>query len=405
MAKNTRNDNQLEQKISSKQLFEAIENSRYGYKDEIKKFITKEALDSFNQDGWSPLHLVLQKGYVDQAQLLVDLGADKKAVSQNDQKYTSAAIVDKSNLIHKLIEDSDQDLDKGIVDLLINLGADLNNLDENGETALHFVFKQKEFGHRKINKATALINSGASINIPDNSGKTVYDVFNESLALICSVNDDLSDCYGSPQEAIIKLVSLGGNKNHINEDGWSLLHSAVQDGLLYHIQSLLELGAVDEISKNVEAKSVAQLFSEKNFLHAKNITLKSAYLTMKIGKALGVDCDRFDENGWTPLHLAVKRGNKDLAEALVKLGGADKDKISTNAEAQTPIDIAKENNLILDLNNKEVVILYAGPETSTLWEYEVGVGDPEQNLFHSDLLKKYFDVKKFFCFDRMVEFI
>jgi ankyrin repeat protein len=49
----------------------------------------------------------------------------------------------------------------------------------------------------------------------------------------------------------------------------------------------------------------------------------------------GANVNYVDQYGWSPLHLAYKRGRNDIAKLLLQ-HGANKDKVSENHEAQTP---------------------------------------------------------------------
>jgi ankyrin repeat protein len=47
-----------------------------------------------------------------------------------------------------------------------------------------------------------------------------------------------------------------------------------------------------------------------------------------------------DENGWTPLHLAARRGSKECVQLLLQ-HGADRDAKTT--QGLTPLDVARVN--------------------------------------------------------------
>lgn len=116
-------------------------------------------------------------------------------------------------------------------------------------------------------------------------------------------------------------------------------------------------------------------------------------------------------NGWSPLHLALRRGNLAQTKLLVR-NGADKDKVSENHEAQKPADIIKAKGFILNLNtpvphftfstDKELLLLFKGPDKD---HHRKITTDSKHNLFHPDLLKRYSEVKEFTAFNRMLEFM
>ncbi|MDP6307261.1 MAG: ankyrin repeat domain-containing protein, partial [Verrucomicrobiota bacterium] len=74
--------------------------------------------------------------------------------------------------------------------------------------------------------------------------------------------------------------------------------------------------------------------------------------------AAGTDVNAKDEEGWTPLHIAAIRGNKEIAELLIAKGA---DVNAANNVKLTPLDLASDEvvGLLLKQGGKRGSILGA----------------------------------------------
>jgi hypothetical protein len=197
----------------------------------------------------------------------------------------------------------------------------------------------------------------------------------------------------------------------MDQYGWSPLHLAYKRGRNDIAKLLLRHEAnKDKVSENHEAQTPADIINNNGLLHK---AVWHGYDICEVDHLIkqGANVNYMDQYGWSPLHLALRKGNITHAKLLVQ-AGADKYKISENREAQTPADIIKVNGLILDLNNpipnftfstnKEQLILYKGPGTHHQREITT---DSKHNLFHPNLLQRYFEVIEFTDFTMMLSFM
>ncbi|MEG5045844.1 ankyrin repeat domain-containing protein [Microcoleus sp. B4-C1] len=227
-----------------------------------------------DKSGNTPLHLAVDRGSQDIAELLIANGAGVNVRNENGQTPLYRAIAIGHN---------------EIAALLINNGTDVNNIDGSGTTPLH---KAAHYGTVKILKL--LIAKGAEINIQDNQRKTPLDI---------AVDLKL-------QDTVALLISKNPDVNSEDKEGRTLLHIAV----------------------DFKLKDVAkQLIAKGAFVNAKNSLLQTPlHLAVAQGSqdiaelliANGARVNARNENGQTPLYQAIAIGHNDIAALLIK-NGAD----------------------------------------------------------------------------------
>jgi len=131
-----------------------------GNNEEIKVLISRDPslLNSFNSDGWTPLHLACYFGQVESARLLLSLGAEihTKAKNLNKNMPLHAAVANKQ--IQAVI-------------LLLDNGADINAKQSGGWTSLH---EASLLGDERM--VNLLIKRGADIKMKKDDGKTPLEV-------------------------------------------------------------------------------------------------------------------------------------------------------------------------------------------------------------------------------------
>lgn len=106
-------------------------------------------IDITDQQGHSPLYEALMAGRTQIAQLLIKRGATLDA----DQLLQAAV--------------ANQIADRDVIELLVKKGADVNHLNDDGDSPLHMAVKKD---YRVLTKL--LIAHGADVNIKDSSGHT-----------------------------------------------------------------------------------------------------------------------------------------------------------------------------------------------------------------------------------------
>jgi len=231
-------------------------------------------INAMDEYGNTPLHLAVDRGSQDIAELLIANGARVNVRNANGQTPLYQAIAIGHN---------------EMAALLINNGTDVNNIDGSGTTPLH---KAAHYGTVKILKL--LIAKGAKINIQDNQRKTPLDI---------AVDLKL-------QDTVARLISKNPDVNSEDKEGRTLLHIAVDFKL-------------EDVAKKLIAKGA--FVNAKNNLLQTPLHLAVAQGSQDIAERLianGARVNARNANGQTPLYQAIAIGHNDIAALLIK-NGAD----------------------------------------------------------------------------------
>ncbi|KAJ4855375.1 ankyrin repeats (3 copies) domain-containing protein [Trichoderma breve] len=204
----------------------------------------------------------------------------------------------------------------GIVKLLLEVGADVESKDINGQTALTHAARN---GYETIVKL--LLMNGADVESEDETGWTVlmhaamsgYEVI-VKLLLQTGANFTPRDAHGQTalthaamynHEAVVKLLlKNGAGLESKDEYGQTALTHVARNGYEAIVKLLLEAGA-DLESKDIDGQTA--------LMHAANSGHEA---TVKMLLEKGADIESVDEYGWTALGLATMRGHPAIIKLL-----------------------------------------------------------------------------------------
>ena len=282
-----------------------------------------------DNDGETPLHIVLRRGLIDIVRLFLHHGADANIP---DKRGTSPLHV-------VLQEDRRDDTDtllfdypdgpsseepnpaflehrSDIVMLLLDHGADANHPDNNGGTPLH-IASQRGF----IDIVRLLLHHGADVNRPDIFGITpLHDALKTShdeiirLLLDLPGNDSWTLLHAASQEGhddiVGALLNHGVDANRPDNDGWTALHAASQEGHNDIVRLLLSHGA--DVNRSDD--------DGWNPLHAASQEGHDTVVRLLLDH--GAAADHTDRDSWTPLHAASQQGHNDIVQLLLNHGAA-----------------------------------------------------------------------------------
>ena len=250
-----------------------------------------------------------------------------KAVKENNINVVKDALQMNTSLVNAkddhgttllMYACNDQVLD--IVRLLIdNYAADVNLVDTDGETALHLASSGDNLDIVKL-----LLDKGAKVNQADNIGNT-------PLNIAATNSNNL--------EIIRILLEKGAEVNQVDNNGDIPLANACdrKNEKVDIVQLLLSKGGNIQFINEKNNKTLLHYATQKRFFNIVKLLLE---------KGAQILINHQDELGNTPLHIACKNGDEDIALLLLKYNA---NATIQNKAGKTPLNVCKTNQLCIDL--------------------------------------------------------
>ena len=199
---------------------------------------------------------------------------------------------------------------KGVVNALVELGADLETRDEDGQTPF---LEAVESGNEYMVRLLA----AADIKAVDRRGRT-------ALHLIAPPGGDLfsSVSYIDGRKRVARsLIRAGLDLESLDADGRSPLHAAAGNGRgRVFARILLEAGAfagAEVQGAEMKGATALHLASEKGNLGTVRLLLSPRF-------GFGLDIDATTDSGRTALSLAAENGHAKVVRRLLAAGAATK---------------------------------------------------------------------------------
>ena len=293
------------------------------YREEINDSKKKDKRD---HKGKTPAENLaeLEVRYVKRDYML-EITKDLKPLHSEATTPEEQAALDK-----QLLEACDQSEVKiAIIEKLLNVKANPNATNENGQTPLHLIAKQI-YPHLIQQALDLLRKAGAKADVVDNFGRTPLFYFCLS--------------YHGGNEAFKDLVNYGIDPAHKDNEGYNALGYIISispsyddNHELHHkcessIQSMMYGGVpVTDINSNGDTLYHGLL----KFADCFELDQMFAFLKKK-----GVDINAKNKNGDTALHIATKDPEeRDFCDSYVqKLVDAGADITVTDADGKTPME-------------------------------------------------------------------
>jgi ankyrin repeat protein len=316
---------------NTKSLFEAAEK---GDVEQVKRLIANGANVNVTADAhpvkWTPLIAAASEGHAQVVKVLLENGAEVNATDSYGFTPLYYALWTDGN-------DSEE-----TVRALIAGGADVNKRSpsDKGYSPLMFAIWIHEGREGNVK---ALLDAGADVGVEDNDGLTslywaAFSSTRDVLDLVLSKGDNpntihLAACKGD-LDRVKTLIGGGTDVNIKDEFGCTPLHWAALAESPEVARFLIDKGA------DVNAKDT------RNFT-----PLMAAYglpmVELLVSKGANIEAQD-NLQGWTKLHMACSRGDKDVVELLIRNGA---DIHMRNDRGATPLWIASRDG------HKEIVEL------------------------------------------------
>jgi ankyrin repeat protein len=249
--------------------------------------------------------------------------------------------------------------DLPLVEALITCGAAIYLPDQHGNNALHAAVKAG-----KWSVCSHLLALGANPNTSDRSGVSTLTYLaqafargdEQTAAFVASllgpllakghrldrVINDPDDLEEGTETTILKILRSDLNRyvlyadllhadgvNHTDNNGWTPLMLAVEEGLLTTVQALLSTPGID---------INAQKFDGATALYVAIANGKEDVAKALIDK--GADVNLADNTGWTPLMFAAEKGYLTITQALLSAPGIDINAQKSNGATALYVAIA-----------------------------------------------------------------
>ena len=214
---------------------------------------------------------------------------------------------------------------KDVINVVLNVGAELNIIDANGDTCLHYAARNY---YCTADVLQAIISHGVDVNATNKNNVT-------ALMITCEMWN---------KDALDVLLNAGADPNIIDANGDTSLHYAARNYCTDEVlQAIISHGVdVNATNKNnVTALMIACEIGNKDAIDVllnaggdPNIVDANAdtclqyaarnYCTAEVLQAIishGVDVNATNTNNVTALMIACEIGNKDAIDVLLNAGG------------------------------------------------------------------------------------
>ena len=297
--------------------------AKRGDLDQVKLLVEKKGID-INRPGpykdRTALMMAAKKGHIHVVKYLVDHGADVNQADEEGETALLMAIVSREG--HRT----------AIITYLLNHGADVNHAGDSGHTALHLVSFDGT-----VDQAQMLVDRGADVNHKDTWGKTPL----QNAVSVRSI------------DMIHYLVEHGADVRTIDKDGNTVLHGIdypLDDATFaYLVEHGADVQAVNHAGQTVLFSVVKSCRPDNRLplLVERGVDIRSEPVLIaaiqhcsdpmvQMLMDQGADVHQADASGNTPLHVAVRRKRVSVVQMLLEHGAAaDVDR--TNASGNTPL--------------------------------------------------------------------
>ncbi|KAJ8969600.1 hypothetical protein NQ317_011314, partial [Molorchus minor] len=350
--------------------------SHKGHLDLVNNLLANHArVDVFDNEGRSALHLAAEQGYLPVCDSLLTNKAFINSKSRNGRTALHlAALNGYIHLVKFLIKDHNAVIDiltlkkqtplhlaagAGQIEvckLLLELGADIDATDEEGQKPIHAAC-QNNFSevaklflqhHPSLVMATTKDgNTCAHIAAAQGSVTVIEELMKFDRAGVITARNKITDATplqmaaaGGHAEVVKALVRAGASVTDENKSGFTAVHLAAQYGHMQVLEVLRSSNTLRVTSKKlgVTPLHVAAYFGQADTVrelltHVPGTVKSDSPNGASLVPALG------NESGMTPLHLAAFSGNENVVRLLLNSAGVQVD-AATHENGYNPMHLA-----------------------------------------------------------------
>ncbi|CAH1101713.1 unnamed protein product [Psylliodes chrysocephalus] len=350
--------------------------ARKGHIDLVNNLLANHArVDVFDLEGRSALHLAAEQGYLQVCDSLLTHKAFINSKSRNGRTALHlAAMNGYIHLVKFLIKDHNAVIDIltlkkqtplhlaaafgqiEVCKLLLELGADIDATDEQGQKPIHAACQNNysEVAKLFLQQHPSLVmatskdgNTCAHIAAAQGSVTVIEELMKFDRQGVISARNKLTDATplqmaaeGGHAEVVKALVRAGANITDENKGGFTAVHLAAQYGHQQVLEVLRSSNTLRITSKKlgVTPLHVAAYFGQADTVrelltHVPGTVKSDAPSGASLVPALG------NESGMTPLHLAAFSGNENVVRLLLNSAGVQVD-ASTHENGYNPMHLA-----------------------------------------------------------------
>lgn len=263
--------------------------------EELAKFVDLKDV-AHPQNGWSPLHVAVEKGHLEVLEALASAGQDL-----NRRTHDSYAPIHRAAYLGRA----------DVAGVLADYGADLDASTRDGASA---VFVAAQYGHAGV--IEVLASYGADVDAAKRDAATpasvaaqnghaaCVDVLADAAADLDRPKDDsyaplhLAAYYGHA-DVVEVLARRGADVDARNPEGYAAAHVAAQRGHGAVLRALKAAGA-DLGRRNAKGLTPAFMAAQYGMADA----------LVELARA-GADLDAADDSGWTPEMVSIHQGHVD----------------------------------------------------------------------------------------------
>ncbi|XP_048522674.1 serine/threonine-protein phosphatase 6 regulatory ankyrin repeat subunit A [Dendroctonus ponderosae] len=350
--------------------------SHRGHIDLVNNLLANHArVDVFDSDGRSALHLAAEHGYLHVCDSLLTNKAFINSKSRNGRTALHlAAMNGYVHLVKFLIKDHNAVIDiltlkkqtplhlaagAGQIEvckLLLELGADIDATDEDGQKPIHAACQNNysEVAKLFLQQHPSLVmattkdgNTCAHIAAAQGSVTVVEELMKFDRQGVISARNKVTDATplqmaaeGGHSEVVKALVRAGASVTDENKGGFTAVHLAAQYGHLQVLEVLRSSNNLRVTSKKlgVTPLHVAAYFGQADTVrelltHVPGTVKSDSPNGASLVPALG------NESGMTPLHLASFSGKENVVRLLLNSAGVQVD-ATTHENGYNPMHLA-----------------------------------------------------------------